>query len=337
MKPVRFGILGVAEIARNMLIPAIKQVQGAECVAIASRRPGAASEAAADMGIPMAFDSYESLVASPDVDAVYVPAANGQHRALTELAAAHGKHILCEKPLSVSAQDAEAMIAAANQADVRLMEAFAYYFHPQHRRVLEMIREGLIGEPNHFRARLTFPFPQWDEHGRLNVRFDPEAGGAGVLLDHGCYAVHTARRIFGTEPVAVLAHSLYSPQGVDLSTTVVMEFTGNRLAILDLRLDTWVSLDYEVLGWNGSIGVPHGYGRYRPGHEFPIHLWKRGGSRSTETLPYLDPAIPMVEHFAELVRRPELTPFISHAESLAVARVLDAAALSASTGKRVAL
>lgn len=338
MQTIRFGILGAAAIARETLIPAMQEARGVACAGLASQRPGVAARVAAELGIPLAFDSYQAMLESPEIDAVYIPLANGQHREWTERAAAHGKHILCEKPIAVTGEEAASMFATAERHGVRLMEAFAYHFHPQYQRLWELVAEERFGEPVQVRARISFPLLSFQKSGqRRDLRLDPQAGGAGVLLDHGCYAIHAARRIFKTDPVAVLAHQVLNEDGVDIATSAILEFPGGKTAVFDTHFDSWIALDMEVLGRSASVRLPRGFGRPAPGTQLPVEIWRRGQKPETETIPFVEPAVHMVEHFADLVRDPALPAFTPAAESLAVMRVIDACFESARTGRRVSL
>lgn len=335
MNPVRVGVLGAANIARRSVIPALQEARGVTCAAIASRRPGSAQALAQELGIPLALDSYESLLKSEAIDAVYIPVANGEHLAWVERAAAAGKHILCEKPLGLNRPEAEAMFAAAERCGVRLLEAYSYYFHPQHHRVLALAASGEIGEPSVLRCRFNFPLyppPQ----GRLNVRLDPAAGGAGALMDIGCYGIHTALRVMRSSPVAVTAHAVNSERGVDIATVVALEFPGRRLAVIDVNFTAFVTREYDLLGPLGTIRVPLGYGNHSEGTEFPILITTLSGQR-TERIPFANQVTLMVEHFGDLVRNPDLDCFTTREETLAIMGVLDAAAESMRTGRRVRL
>lgn len=337
MKEIRVGVLGAAKIALGSVIPALQAGEGVTCAGIASQRPGVAAELARKLGIPLAFDSYQALLESPEIDAVYIPLANGDHREWTERAAAAGKHILCEKPLGLNAAEAEAMFVAAERHGVRLLEAFSYYFNPQHQRVLELLAAGTVGTPTHFRARFSFPLMSAPVAGdRLNVRLDPGAGGAGAMMDIGCYGVHAARRVFGGDPIAVTAHSTFTDQGVDVATSAVLEFSGGRLAVVDVSFAEYDTTEYEVSGLKGTIRLPKGYANQPRGTEFPIEIRTEAGER-IETLPYVDQVELMVEHFGRLIRDPELAPFTPKSETLGIMRVLDAVAESARTGRRVTL
>jgi D-xylose 1-dehydrogenase (NADP+, D-xylono-1,5-lactone-forming) len=215
--PLRFGILGAAGIARKALIPALRAAAGAELVGVASRDPERAKELLPD---GRAYRDYQQLLDDPEVGAVYIALPNGLHREWTERALAAGKHVLCEKPLAVTAADAEAMAAAASASGRLLMEAFMYRFHPRLRAVVAGLREQ---PPN--ASWISFGFP-------LNrpgdIRLDPALGG-GALLDVGVYTISLARWIHG-EPEWVRATARGEP--VDMSVSMTLGFPSGARAFL---------------------------------------------------------------------------------------------------------
>ncbi|MDX1495553.1 MAG: Gfo/Idh/MocA family oxidoreductase, partial [Longimicrobiales bacterium] len=178
--PVRWGVLSTANIGRAAVNPAIQASSNGELVAVASRDADRARAFASEHGIPESCGSYEALLERDDIDAVYIPLPNSMHREWTIRAAEAGKHVLCEKPLALDAAECEEMEAAAAEAGVKLMEAFMYRFHPRTERVVEMLREGVVGEPKTVRSTFTFRLRSRD-----NIRLDPDLGG-GALMDVGC-------------------------------------------------------------------------------------------------------------------------------------------------------
>lgn len=145
MRRVRFGVLGAANIATKKVIPGMKACLRAEVAAIASRTLGKAREAAGELGIPKAYGSYEELLADPDIDAIYNPLPNHLHKAWSIKAAEAGKHVLCEKPIALSAAECRDMIAARDRTGVQMAEAFMVAVHPQWLRAREIVRSGRIG------------------------------------------------------------------------------------------------------------------------------------------------------------------------------------------------
>jgi D-xylose 1-dehydrogenase (NADP+, D-xylono-1,5-lactone-forming) len=221
-QPLRFGILGAADIARKALIPAIDAAANAELVALASR--DAARGRALFSGRVMA--GYDALLEDPEVDAVYLPLPNNLHREWALRALAAGKHVLCEKPLALTAAEAEEMAGAARSSGRVLMEAFMYRFHPSIRSVVADLRRK---PPAELSARFGFSL---DAPG--NYRLDPALGG-GALLDVGCYTINLARWILG-EPVWVEATG--SVAGVDMTVEMLLGFPSGARAHLFASFET---------------------------------------------------------------------------------------------------
>jgi predicted dehydrogenase len=199
LDPVRWGVLGVADIALRKVLPAMKGSAMSRVEAIASRAQSKATAAALELGIPRAYGSYEALLADDAIEAVYIPLPNHLHLEWTLAAAAAGKHVLCEKPLALRSDDARRMVDAADEAGVLLMEAFMYRLHPLWQEVRRHVERGAIGELLAFQS--FFSYRNVDPE---NIRNMVSAGG-GALLDIGCYPVNAARMLFAGEPDEVKA------------------------------------------------------------------------------------------------------------------------------------
>lgn len=273
MTTLRWGVLGAANIAQNKVIPAIQVSSNGRVVAIASRDRARAEQVAQASGIPNVFDDYAALLSSDQVDAVYIPLPNSEHRHWTIAAAEAGKHILCEKPLALNAQESEEMVAAADRAGVVLAEAFMYRHHPLVQTVLGMLSQGIIGDLRLVRS--TFSFSVADEG---NIRLSSELGG-GALMDVGCYGVNLARLMAGTEPTSVAAVAEYGASGVDDSFAGVMRFTPSDrppvLAQFDVSLRAAGGTTYELIGSTGKIVVRQGF-RPNAEEEGEIQLHQSG-------------------------------------------------------------
>jgi predicted dehydrogenase len=223
---VRWGILSTAKIGTEHVIPALRASGLGEVVAIASRNRDTACRAADRLGIPRAWGSYAELLADDGVDAVYNPLPNHLHVEWSIRALESGKHVLCEKPLGLSADDAQALLDAARaRPGLKAMEAFMYRFHPQWDFVREVVSSGRIGPLRAVHS--TFSYYNDDP---ANIRNVPEWGGGG-LMDIGCYCISTARLLFGSEPVRVAGTLVHDPDfGIDRLCSAVMEFEGGNAA-----------------------------------------------------------------------------------------------------------
>jgi xylose dehydrogenase (NAD/NADP) len=325
----RWGIVSTARIARTRFVPGVRAGREGEVVAIASRDAGRAQAVAAELGIPRAYGSYEALLADPQVDGVYVALPNGLHPEWTIKAAGAGKHVLCEKPAARRRADAERMVAACRRAGVLLMEAFMYRHHPQHARVLDLIRGGAIGEPVYVRASFCF-FMAEERRAARDVRLQPALDG-GALMDVGCYAVNAARYIFGAEPLAASAQQRLAPRfGVDTAFAAVLRFPGERLALIDGSFDAAGTQRYEVAGPGGTILVERAF---LPGNSpAAIHV-NAGGERRTEMVTSPDQYALEADHFARSVRAGRLLPPAE--DGLAQAAVIEALYESAAMGREI--
>ena len=219
MRKVRWGVLGVAKIATQKVIPAMQKGELCDVAAIASRDLAKAEEAARRLAIPKAYGSYEELLADPAIDAVYIPLPNHLHVPWSIRAAEAGKHVLCEKPIGMNAAEARSLIAARDRAGVVIGEAFMVAAHPQWLRMVELVRGGRIGQ---LRSAIgSFGYFNADPK---NVRNIVEYGG-GALMDIGCYPIKTSRMVFGEEPVRVLGTMVRDPGfGTDVLTSAVLDY-----------------------------------------------------------------------------------------------------------------
>ncbi|MGN8118708.1 Gfo/Idh/MocA family protein [Labrys sp. 22185] len=221
MAKTRWGILSTAKIGTGKVIPGIQRAKGAEAVAIASRDLARAEAVAKELGIPKAYGSYEALLADPDIDAIYNPLPNHLHVPLTLQAVAAGKHVLCEKPIGLTAQDAAQLLVLPR--DRLVMEAFMVRFHPQWLRAREAARSGELGE-----VRAVQAFFSYYNVDPVNVRNQLDIGGGGIL-DIGCYPIVAGRFIFEAEPRRVIALVDRDPAtGVDRLASAILDFGEGR-------------------------------------------------------------------------------------------------------------
>jgi predicted dehydrogenase len=220
--PIRWGILSTARIGIKQVIPAMQQGKLTTVTAIASRDLLRAEAVAADLVIPKAYGSYEELLADPDIDAIYNPLPNHLHVPWTLKALQAGKHVLCEKPISLDLSEAKALLtAAAAYPDLRVMEAFMYRFHPQWLRARALVEAGDIGEVRAIHSHFSY-----FNDDPANIRNQEGIGGGG-LMDIGCYCISWARFILDEEPSRVTALVDIDPMlGVDRLTSGLMDFNG---------------------------------------------------------------------------------------------------------------
>lgn len=294
MRKVRWGVLSTADIAQTQVIPAIMRSCNAEVVGIASRSDKAKA-AASNLSIPKYYDSYEKLLRDEEIEAVYIPLPNHLHKEWVMEAAKHGKHVLVEKPASLTAADTKEMVEFCDGKNVKFMEAFMYQFHPQHSRVQEVITSGEIGEVKYMRASFSFYLGDREE----NIRMKKEMGG-GSLYDIGCYCIHAIRNILQSEPIEVEAHGELDPQtGVDLSVIVYMRLENGVKAVIECSFDMAFRQEYEVVGTKGRVTVPRAYRPDINGGEGLIIVQSERGDR-TETIT-ADQYKNEIEHFSAAI------------------------------------
>lgn len=248
-KKVRFGVLGTARIATEKVIPAMQRGERTEVVAIASRDRDRARQAAAALGLAKAYGSYEELVADPDIDAVYNPLPNHLHVDWSIEAAEHGKHVLCEKPIALTAADARDLIAARDRLRVKMQEAFMVWTHPQWLAARDLVRSGRIGDLQGYVG--CFSYFNDDPADIRNVR----AWGGGGLMDIGCYLLVTSRFVTGAEPRRVCGLVRRDEaSGVDTLTSMLLDYDGvQAIGLCSTRMVPYQRV--QILGTTGRIEI----------------------------------------------------------------------------------
>jgi len=242
---VKWGIVSTADINRKVIPPAHAS-EKVDLVAVASRDQARADAFAREWGIPRAYGSYEALLADPEIEAVYIPLPNTLHAEWSIKALEAGKHVLCEKPFSLHPEDVSAAFDVAEREGLLLSEAFMYRHHPQAKKLVELVRDGAIGELRVVRA--AFSYSLYDE---TNIRLRTEVEG-GALMDVGCYCVSGARLLAG-EPEAVHGEAWYGPTGTDWLFAGVMRFPGNVLATFECGTAATPRDELEAIGTEGSL------------------------------------------------------------------------------------
>ena len=271
---VRYGIISTAQIALNEHVPAARESSSSEVVAISSRDESKARRAAVELGIPRWYGSYDALITDPDVDAVIVPLPNSMHCEWSVKAAEAGKHVLCEKPLAVTVDEARRMIDAARANDVVLIEAFAHRWNPHLRAARRLIAEGAIGKVTGLSSALTF-YAQPEG----NIRFSPELA-EGSLMDAGCYPVSACRFVLGEEPTRAVGFAYdRGGYGVDTTFAGLLEFPSGAVAHVDSSMDQRWRCELIAIGSEGRIEVPEMFDE-----EGPIVIMT-GDDRRVETTP----------------------------------------------------
>lgn len=247
-KKVRWGLLSTARINRA-LIPAIRASQRGELVAVASRSQDRAEAYAAQWDIPRAFGSYEAMLASGEIDAVYISLPNHLHAEWSIRAMEHGLHVLCEKPFAISLSDVDRMIEASGRTGTVLAEALMYRHHPQTKTIGDWLQEGRLGEISVLRGVFNFRLEDRDD-----VRLVPEWGG-GSLWDVGLYPLSFAQYVMGGPPLRAAGEQCVGNTGVDESFVGQMHYEGGRLAQIASSMRTPRQTEIEIFGTEGRLLV----------------------------------------------------------------------------------
>lgn len=325
METVRIGVLGAARIAPMAVVRPARRSAEATVVAVAARDPARAARFAARHGIGETRPGYEALIADPEIDAVYVPLPNGLHARWTLAALEAGKHVLCEKPFTANAAEAERVAAAATGTGLVVMEAFHYRYHPLAHRMRAVVESGELGAIRHVEVWNCFPLPVFSD-----IRYRPDLSG-GATMDAGCYAVHMARLLGGEEPEVVSARAKLRTPDVDRAMTAELRFPAGHTGRITCSLwsSTVLRVAARVVGDAGELRVLN-----------PVapQFWHRltvrtGAGRRVERLPRRPSYEYQLDAFCAAVLRgaPTLTP---PADAVANMRVIDAIYTAAGMGPR---
>ncbi|WP_461173337.1 Gfo/Idh/MocA family oxidoreductase [Arthrobacter sp. Z1-9] len=226
MEKIRWGVIGGASIARYRALPAMKQARSVELTALASRSAEKAAVVCAELGIPTAYGSYEQLLADPDIDAVYLPLPNHLHCEWAVKAMEAGKHVLCEKPLSLSLAEIKRLTEVRNRTGLHIEEAFVFRNHPQWQRTAEILEAGTIGDVRGMQVTMAMQFLDPND-----IRNKLELGG-GALYDLGGYVISACSMVFGREPIRVIATIDRDPEmRIDRLSTAILDYGGAHATI----------------------------------------------------------------------------------------------------------
>jgi predicted dehydrogenase len=248
-KKVAWGVLGVANIAVKKVLPAMQRGEWCQIAAIASRDLQKAEQAAKELGIGKAYGSYEELLADPEIEAVYNPLPNHLHVPWSIKAAEAGKHVLCEKPISLTVPEAMSLLRTRDRTGVKIEEAFMVRTHPQWCKAMDLVRTGKIGT-----LRSVMGYFSYFNRDPKNIRNIPEYGG-GALMDIGCYLVYASRLLFGEEPARVVANIERDPEmGTDILTSGILHFpSGQSIFTCSTQVAPYQRV--QIIGTKGRIEI----------------------------------------------------------------------------------
>ncbi len=337
IQKLKWGILGAARV-NERLLPAIIEAPNSQLVAIASRRAGAA-KMILDKYAPQDFiekhansvacyDDMDALIYDKNIEAVYCPMANEEHAEWALKAINAGKHVLIEKPMATTLKDIDAIEAAAAKNKVKVMEGFMYRFHPQHKRVQEIVESGLIGDVLSARASYSFLMKQARMY-RINRSM---GHGGGAMWDIGPYAIHSLRWCFGLEPKSVIAHAKLNEHGADIVTSGVFDFGQDaegraRFGHFDISFERSRKSEYEIIGTKGWVKC-HAAWVFQ--NDVPVISWAlEDGKYAEERFVPSNHFTLEIEHFSDCVlnnKAPHLTFVDAKANCKAIEAVLQSVA-----------
>ncbi|MGW8144599.1 MAG: Gfo/Idh/MocA family protein [Anaerolineales bacterium] len=329
MRKIHWGVISTASIGLDEVLPAMQKGDHTQVMAIASRSLDKAQQAARQLNIPKAYDSYDELLADPEIEAVYIPLPNHLHVPWSIKTLEAGKHVLCEKPLGLDAEDARKLLDASKQyPNLKVMEAFMYRHHPQWKLAQKLVKNNEVGELLSIHTYFNYYLPDPD-----NIRNMADIGGGGIL-DVGCYAVSLSRLIFESEPVRAFAAMQLDPQ-----------FKTDRLASGILEFDSGIAtftcatqlFDFQRVNIMGTLGQIEIEIPFNPPIDKPTHvvLHNTSGRREFE-LEVCDQFSIQGDIFSKAILEDASLP-VPLEDAIANMVVIDALFQSARTGKRISV
>jgi xylose dehydrogenase (NAD/NADP) len=320
---VRLGLLSTADINRKV-IPGARASDKVDLIAVASRDRARAEEYAKTWEIERAYGSYEAMLEDPDLDAVYISLPNTLHREWSIRSLEAGKHVICEKPFSKRPDDVEAAFDAAERTGRLLTEAFMYRHNPQTAKLVELVREGAVGELRVVRS--AFSYSLYDTE---NIRLRTDVDG-GSLMDVGCYCISGSRLLAG-EPVSVSGQAYIGPSGTDWVFTGAMRFAGDVHALFDCGTCLPNRDELEAIGTEGSLFLDDPWHANTP----VIELRRDRGTDRIELDP-IDSYRLELENLADAIAG-EAPLLLGREDALGQARTIEALFRSADSGHVVRL
>ena len=321
------GNFGTASITRRRFMPALHKSAKSEALAVASRDLARAQEFAREFDIRRPYGSYEELLRDPDVEAVYIPLPNELHAEWTLKAADAGKHVLCEKPMAVSAEQAIAMADRCKANGVLLMEGFMYRLNPRTIKIKQTVDSGVIGEVRTMVVEFAITIDP------NNIRLN-SSKGAGSLMDLGSYCINISRYIFGEAPAWVVASQRLHPQfGCDMSTSAMLGFSGERTALISCSFETNFRSSLEIVGSEGVVRAEpfvtppnEGMSTYSVRIKNDTEIFETQG---------VDQLLVETDHFADCVRERSKIALDPYEDAVPNALTIDAVRRAAESHSRV--
>ena len=317
---IRIGIIGCSNIARSSVIPAIKKSENAELAFIGSRSEEKAKNYSDEFNCKK-FGSYVDVIQDENVDAVYISTPISTHEEWIIKSANAGKHILCEKSSVHSFPSAKKTIQICNDNDVRLMEGFMFRFHPSHKRVKELIKNGNLGQISLFNSRYGFP-----PISKNNIRYKKSLGG-GILNDAGCYPICASRILFDSEPIGISCEQFIDEKtDVDTKVSLYMKFSNSRISQSFIGYDMSYQSLYSLWGSEGYLQLSRAY---NVPEDMDVSLVVDSNTIKEEILvESVNHFQIMIDSFSKELVNPGHTSFNFEEDLLNQAKVMEAARLS---------
>lgn len=324
-KVLRWGLLSTANINRALITPLRASKQNS-LMAVASRTQQSADQYARQWKIPHAYGSYEAMLADPEIDVVYISLPNRFHAEWTIKAVQAAKHVLCEKPLTLTLEEADAVQAAARKHGRVVAEAFMYRHHPQTLKVQELVKSGSLGDLKLIRGSFSYLLSR-----EGNIRLDAEIGG-GSIWDVGCYPISYARSVLGANPIEAFGWQVTGPTGVDETFIGQMRFENDVFAQFDSSFVFPLHCFMEIVGNEGALNIPS---PFKPQTDEKIFL-TRGDKTETIKIKGQELYLGEVEDMADAILSGH-EPRISLEDSRANVAVILALLESARTGNCISV
>jgi len=331
-RKIRYAVVGLGYIAQVAVLPAFAHARrNSVLAALVSDDEEKRKEVGEMYGIKRTYTyaQYDECLRSGEIDAVYIALPNTMHRDFTERAARAGIHVLCEKPMAISEEECQAMIAACEEHSVKLMIAYRLHFEQANLNAIEVVKSGVLGEPKYFNSSFSLPVVE------DNIRVQREMGG-GTMYDIGVYCINAARCLFDANPVDVTAISANSGdrrfEGVDETTGAVLRFPGERIAAFVCSFSGADLSSYQIVGTKGAL-------RLEPAYDYAVklqHFLTIDGKTSKKTYSKKDQFAPELLYFSDCIRQNK-DPEPSGEEGLIDVHIVRAIYESARTGKTVRL
>lgn len=328
--PIRYAIVGLGHISQVAMLPAFANARrNSRVTALVSNDPDKLTALAKKYGVTSTYSYAEYDACLAEVDAVYIAVPNSLHAEYTIRAARAGVHVLCEKPMAVTAAECQRMITACRKHRVKLMIAYRLHFEALNLKVVELVRSGRIGEAKFFNSSFSMTV----RDGNVRIRGDM---GGGSLYDIGIYCINAARYLFRSEPVQVMALSVHGGgkkfAEIDESTGALLRFEGDRVAAFVTSFNAANEGSYQIVGTRGAVHVDPAY-EYRESLAYELVI---DGKKTRVSVPRSDQFAAQLLYFSDCIRHNRV-PEPSGEEGLQDVRIVQALYRSAATGKAVAL